>query len=131
MLLVLKNIYRNNIEAYFRKAIEIATTTGMGRGCFFVNLLMAAEIPTPELEQAIEVDTIFIKTFFTEHLNRARLDGELGDRIPISAGIDALFGTTIGLFALAKTRATPIAIEAFVNNNLLGLFGMDELVWNQ
>ena len=116
------------IAAYFRKAIEIATTTGMGRGCFFVNLLMAAEIPTPELEQAIEVDTIFIKTFFTEHLNRARLDGELGDRIPISAGIDALFGTTIGLFALAKTRATPIAIEAFVNNNLRGLFGMDELV---
>jgi TetR/AcrR family transcriptional regulator, transcriptional repressor for nem operon len=28
-------------------AIEIASTKGMGRGCFLVNLLMSAEIPTP------------------------------------------------------------------------------------
>jgi TetR/AcrR family transcriptional regulator, transcriptional repressor for nem operon len=110
------------IEDYFHNAIEIATNKGMGRGCFFINLLMAAEIPTPELQQAIDRDLMFIKTFFTEHLNHARLNGELLPTVSIPAGVDAMFGTIVGLFALARMRATPIAIEEFVNNNLRGLF---------
>ena len=111
------------IEDYFHNAIELAIEKGMGRGCFFINLLMAAEVPTPELQQAINHDVIFLKTFFTEHLNYAQLDNTLLSTVSILAGVDALFGTTIGLFALARTRAAPISIEEFVNNNLRGLFG--------
>jgi TetR/AcrR family transcriptional regulator, transcriptional repressor for nem operon len=111
------------IEDYFHNAIEIATNQGMGRGCFFINLLMAAEIHTPALQQAIDRDLIVAKTFFTNHLNYARLDDQLLPTVSISAGVDALFGTIVGLFALARTRATPIAIKEFVNNNLRGLFG--------
>lgn len=113
------------IEDYFQKAIAIATTTGMGRGCFFINLLMAADIPTPEIQQTLDRDTIFVKAFLTEHLNRARLDGELLETVSIPSGVDALFGTICGLFALARTKATSIAIEEFVSNNLRGLFGVD------
>jgi TetR/AcrR family transcriptional regulator, transcriptional repressor for nem operon len=116
------------IKDYFRNAIEIATNQGMGRGCFFINLLMAAEIPTPELQQAIDRDVIFLKNFLTEHLNRARLDRELLPTVSISTGVDALFGTIVGLFALARTSAAPSQIEAFVNNNLRGLFGFEPLV---
>jgi TetR/AcrR family transcriptional regulator, transcriptional repressor for nem operon len=116
------------IEDYFHNAIEIATHQGMGRGCFFINLLMAAEIPTPELQQAIDRDLIVAKTFFTNHLNYARLDDKLLPTVSISAGVDALFGTVVGLFALARTSAAPSQIEAFVNNNLRGLFGFEPLV---
>jgi TetR/AcrR family transcriptional regulator, transcriptional repressor for nem operon len=113
------------IEDYFHNAIEIATDRGMGRGCFFINLLMAAEIPTPELQQAIDREVIFIENFLTSHLNHARLDDKLLPTVSISAGVDALFGTIVGLFALARTRAKPATIEAFVNNNLRGLFGVE------
>jgi TetR/AcrR family transcriptional regulator, transcriptional repressor for nem operon len=124
------------IEDYFHKAIlfqrgsanEIATDRGMGRGCFFINLLMAAEIPTPELQQAIDRDVIFLKNFLTAHLNRARLDNELLPTVSISAGVDALFGTIVGLSALARTSAAKSEIEAFVNNNLRGLFGLERVV---
>lgn len=53
------------IADYFSNAVEIATTKGIGRGCFLVNLLMSAEIPTPELQQAVDLDVTFIKNFFT------------------------------------------------------------------
>ncbi len=127
---------RKAIEYYFHQAIlfqrgsanEIATNRGMGRGCFFVNLLMAAEIPTPELQQAIDLNVIFLKNFLTEHLNHARLNNELLPTVSISAGVDALFGTVVGLSALARIGAAPSEIEAFVNNNLRGLFGLERLV---
>lgn len=120
------------ISDYFHKAIAIATERGMGRrGCFFINLLMAAEIPTPELQQAIDREVIFIQNFLTAHLNRARLDNELLPTVSISAGVDALFGTIVGLFALARTKATPATIEAFVNNNLRGSFGIEVLMKSQ
>jgi TetR/AcrR family transcriptional regulator, transcriptional repressor for nem operon len=112
----------NAIANYFHNAIEIASTKGMGRGCFLVNLLMSAEIPTPELQQAIDLDVIFIKNFFNKHLELARLDGQLPQTISIIEGVDVLFATTIGVFALARMRATPVMIQEFVNNNLRGLF---------
>jgi TetR/AcrR family transcriptional regulator, transcriptional repressor for nem operon len=110
------------IANYFHNAIEIASTKGMGRGCFLVNLLMSAEIPTPELQQAIDLDVIFIKDFFHKHLELARLDGQLPPTIEIVEGVDVLFAATIGVFALARMRATPVMIQEFVNNNLRGLF---------
>ncbi|MCC3416045.1 MAG: TetR/AcrR family transcriptional regulator [Microcoleus sp. PH2017_29_MFU_D_A] len=112
----------NAIANYFHNAIEIASTKGMGRGCFLVNLLMSAEIPTPELQQAIDLDVIFIKDFFHKHLELARLDGQLPPPISISAGVDVLFSATIGVFALARMRATPMMIQEFVKNNFRGLF---------
>lgn len=118
---------RKAIEDYFHQATEIATDRGIGRGCFFINLLMAAEIPTPELQQAIDRDVIFLKNFLTEHLNHARLNRELLPTVSIDHGVDALFGTVVGLFALARTSATPNEIEVFVNNNLRGLFGLELL----
>jgi TetR/AcrR family transcriptional regulator, transcriptional repressor for nem operon len=111
------------IAHYFHNAIEIATTKGMGRGCFLVNLLMSAEIPTPELQQAIDLDVIFIKNFFQTHLEYAQTEGQLPPTISILAGIDALFGAMIGVFALARLRATPVMIQASINNNFRGLFG--------
>jgi TetR/AcrR family transcriptional regulator, transcriptional repressor for nem operon len=114
---------KSAIEHYFRNALELVTAKGIGRGCFFVNLLMAAEVPTPELQQTIDRDVISVRAFFTEHLDRARLDGELGNNISTSAGVDALFGTVVGLSALARIRATPLAISEFINNNLRGVFG--------
>ena len=114
---------RKAIEDYFQNASEIAIHKGMGRGCFFINLLMAAEIPTPELQQAIDRDLLVAKTFLTKHLNYARLEDDLLPTVSIPAGVEALFGTIVGLFALARTRATPSAIKEFVNNNLRGLFG--------
>lgn len=110
------------IAHYFHNAVEIATTKGMGRGCFLVNLLMSAEIPTPELQQAVELDVTFIKNFFHEHLARARLDGHFPQTISILEGVDVLFGVTIGVFALARMKATPLIIQEFVNNNFRGLF---------
>jgi TetR/AcrR family transcriptional regulator, transcriptional repressor for nem operon len=112
------------IAHYFYNAIEIATTKGMGRGCFLVNLLMSAEIPTPELQQAIDLDVIFIKNFFHKHLEYAQTEGQLPPTISIFAGVDALFGAMIGVFALARLRATPVMIQASVNNNFRGLFGI-------
>jgi hypothetical protein len=48
------------IADYFHKAIAMATDREMGRrGCFFINLLMAADIPTPELQQAIDREVMF------------------------------------------------------------------------
>jgi TetR/AcrR family transcriptional regulator, transcriptional repressor for nem operon len=114
---------KSAIEHYFHNALELITAKGIGRGCFFINLLMAAEVPTPELQQIIDRDLISVRSFFTEHLNRARLDGELGQNVSISAGVDALFGTVVGLSALARIRATPVAIAEFINNNLRGVFG--------
>jgi TetR/AcrR family transcriptional regulator, transcriptional repressor for nem operon len=110
------------IAHYFHNAVEIATTKGMGRGCFLVNLLMSAEIPTPELQQAVELNVTFINNFFSEHLDRARLDGQLLQTISILEGVDALFGAMIGVFALARMKATPLMIQEFVNNNFRGLF---------
>ena len=123
------------IEDYFDRAIlfqrgsanEMATTQRMRRGCFLIGLLMSAEIPTPELQQAIDRDLMSLKNFLTEHLNRARLDNELLPTVSVVTGVDVLFGTIVGLFALARTNATPSAIEAFVNNNLRGLFGLELL----
>jgi TetR/AcrR family transcriptional regulator, transcriptional repressor for nem operon len=112
----------NAIDNYFHNAIVIASTKGMGRGCFLVNLLMSAEIPTPELQQAIDLDVIFIRDFFNKHLELARLDRQLPEIISIIEGVDILFATTIGVFALARMRATPVMIQEFVNNNLRGLF---------
>jgi TetR/AcrR family transcriptional regulator, transcriptional repressor for nem operon len=65
------------IAHYFHNAVEIATTKGMGRGCFLVNLLMSAEIPTPELQQAVDLDVVFIKNFFHKHLGYAQTEGQL------------------------------------------------------
>jgi TetR/AcrR family transcriptional regulator, transcriptional repressor for nem operon len=112
----------NAIANYFHNAIEIASTKGMGRGCFLVNLLMSAEIPTPELQQAIDLNIIFIRDFFHKHLELARLEGQLPQTISIVAGVDVLFATTIGVFALARMRAIPVMIQEFVDNNLRGLF---------
>jgi TetR/AcrR family transcriptional regulator, transcriptional repressor for nem operon len=112
------------IAHYFNNAVEIATTKGMGRGCFLVNLLMSAEIPTPELQQAVDRDVIFIKNFFYEHLEFARMDGQLPQTISILEGVDALFGAMIGVFALARMKATPLMIQESVNNNFRGLFAI-------
>jgi TetR/AcrR family transcriptional regulator, transcriptional repressor for nem operon len=111
------------IDHYFHNAIEIATTKGIGRGCFLVNLLMSAEIPTPELQQAVDLDVIFIKNFFHEHLEHAQIEGQLPQTISILAGVNALFGAMIGVFALARMKATPVMIQESVNNNFRGLFG--------
>jgi TetR/AcrR family transcriptional regulator, transcriptional repressor for nem operon len=116
------------IAHYFNNAVETATTKGMGRGCFLVNLLMASEIPTPELQQSLDLDVIFIKNFFDSHLNQAQMTEQLPQTITISEGVDALFGATIGVFALARMRATPFMIQEFVNNNLRGLFGAKVLI---
>jgi TetR/AcrR family transcriptional regulator, transcriptional repressor for nem operon len=110
------------ITSYFDNAVEIATTKGMGRGCFMVNLLMSAEIPTPELQLAVNQDVTFIKNFFREHLERARQDGQLPLTISILEGVNALFATMIGVFALARMKATPLMIQESVNNNFRGLF---------
>jgi TetR/AcrR family transcriptional regulator, transcriptional repressor for nem operon len=115
------------IAHYFNNAVETATTQGMGRGCFLINLLMASEIPTLELRQAVDLDVTFIKNFFGEHLNYARLKGQLPIEIAISASVDVLFGATVGVFALARMRATPLMIREFVNNNFRGLFEADAL----
>jgi TetR/AcrR family transcriptional regulator, transcriptional repressor for nem operon len=121
------------IAHYFNNAVETATTRGMGRGCFLINLLMSSEIPTPELQRSINLDVIFIKNFFDSHLNHAQILKQLPQTITISEGIDALFGATIGVFALARIRASPFMIQEFVNNNLRGLFGtkiLAQLEWS-
>jgi TetR/AcrR family transcriptional regulator, transcriptional repressor for nem operon len=115
---------------YFNNAVETATTQGMGRGCFLINLLMASEIPTLELRQAVDVDVTFIKNFFAEHLNYSRLEGQLPQKITIPAGIDVLFGTMVGVFSLARMRGTPLMIREFVNNNFRGLFETEALMQN-
>ncbi len=115
------------IAYYFNNAIETATTKGMGRGCFLVNLLMASEIPTPELLRSVDLDVMFIKNFFESHLKQAQMTEQLQTEIAIHQGVDALFGATIGVFALARMRATPFMIQEFVNNNLRGLFGANVL----
>jgi TetR/AcrR family transcriptional regulator, transcriptional repressor for nem operon len=115
------------IAHFFNNAIKLATNKGMGRGCFMVNLLMSAEIPTPELQQALDQNVAFIKDFFINHLNQARLEEHLPPTMSISDGVDALFGTMVGLFALARMRATPCMIREFVNNNFRGLFGSQML----
>ncbi len=111
------------IAHFFDNAIEFATNQGMGRGCFLVNLLMSPEIPTPELQQAVTQSVTFLKDFFHHHLIQAQREEHLPPTIFVSAGVDTLFGTTIGLFALARMRATPSMIQEFVHNNLRGLFG--------
>lgn len=113
---------REAIVDYFDNAIALATTQGIGRGCFLVNLLMAPEIPTPELQKAVDQDVAFIKDFFAKHLNQAQREENLLLIKSISAGVDALFGAMVGLFVLARMRATPCMIQEFVHNNLRGLF---------
>jgi TetR/AcrR family transcriptional regulator, transcriptional repressor for nem operon len=113
---------REAIVEYFNNAIALATTQGVGRGCFLVNLLMFQDIPTPELQQALDQDVAFIKEFFANHLHQAQQEQDLLPAVSISAGVDALFGAMVGLFALARMRATPVAVEEFVHNNLRGLF---------
>ncbi len=113
---------RKAIVEYFNNAIVLATTQGMGRGCFLVNLLMSQEILTPELQQTLDQDVAFIKEFFTAHLHQAQQEQELLPTVSIAAGVNALFGAMIGLFALARMKATPIMVEEFVHNNLRGLF---------
>jgi TetR/AcrR family transcriptional regulator, transcriptional repressor for nem operon len=121
------------IAHYFNNAVEIATTQGMGRGCFLVNLLMASEIPTLQLRQAVDLDVTFIRNFFYKHLNYAQLEGQLPKTIVITEGVDALFGAMIGVFALARMRASSLMIQEFVNNNFRGLFGakaLTQLEWS-
>lgn len=113
---------REAIVEYFNNAIAFAITRGMGRGCFLVNLLMSQEIPTFELQQVLDQDVAFIKEFFTNHLHKAQQEQDLPPTVSIAAGVDALFGTMVGLFALARMRATPVMVEEFVHNNLRGLF---------
>jgi TetR/AcrR family transcriptional repressor of nem operon len=113
---------RDAIVEYFNNAIALATTQGMGRGCFLVNLLMSQESPTPELQQALDQDVAFIKEFFTSHLHQAQQEQDLLPTVSIAAGVNALFGAMVGLFALARMRATPSMVEEFVHNNLRGLF---------
>jgi TetR/AcrR family transcriptional regulator, transcriptional repressor for nem operon len=84
---------------------------------------MSAEIPTPELQQAVDLDVTFIKNFFYRHIEQARLESQLPQTILVEEGVDALFGAMIGVFALAQMSATPLMIQEFVNNNLRGLFG--------
>jgi TetR/AcrR family transcriptional regulator, transcriptional repressor for nem operon len=130
-----EQIFRKNFETseqgmqaiadYFSNAVTMATTKGMGRGCFFVNLLMAAEIPTPELQREIDRNIAFIDDFFYRHLTQAQLAGQLPPSISISEGVDVLNSAAIGVFALARTRATPLVIQEFVSNNLRGLFGTE------
>ncbi|MGL5942604.1 MAG: TetR/AcrR family transcriptional regulator [Waterburya sp.] len=110
------------IADYFNNVVEAATTQGMGRGCFLVNLLMSAEIPTPELQQLVERDVAMLKNFLYEHLEHTKLDDQLQQIISIQEGIEALFGTVIGIFALARTKATRSVIQVFVNNSFRGLF---------
>jgi TetR/AcrR family transcriptional regulator, transcriptional repressor for nem operon len=50
----------------------------------------------------------------------ARLEGHLLQTISILEGVDALFGAMIGVFALARMKATPLMIQEFVNNNFRG-----------
>ncbi len=113
---------RDAIVDYFNNAVALATTQGEGRGCFLVNLLMSPETLTPELQKALDQDVAFIKEFFTQHLNQAQREENLLPIKSISAGVDILFGTMVGLFALARMRATPCMIQEFVHNNLRGLF---------
>jgi hypothetical protein len=60
--------------------------------------------------------------WYTEDMNNYRCHGSL-----FNAFIYALFGMIVGLFALARTSSAPIEIEAFVNNNLRGLFGLERV----
>jgi TetR/AcrR family transcriptional repressor of nem operon len=113
----------NAIVDYFNNAIHIATTKGTGRGCFLVNLLMSSEIPTPELQRAVDLNVIFVKDFFYKHLEHAKTADRLLQEISIEAGVDALFGAAVGVFALARMRTAPLMIQEFVRNNLRGLFG--------
>lgn len=110
------------IADYFKNAIEAATTKGMGRGCFLVNLLMSNEIPTLELQQAVKQDVTFLKTFLQTHLSIAQLKGQLQPEISVQTGVNILFGAAIGVFALARTQASPLIIQNCVDNNFRGLF---------
>lgn len=110
------------IADYFRNVIKAATTEGMGRGCFLVNLLMSNEIPTSELQQAVKQDATFIKTFLQSHLSIAQSKEQLQPDISVQTGVNILFGTVVGVFALARTQASPLIIQNFVDNNFRGLF---------
>lgn len=113
---------RDAIVEYFNNAIALATTQGMGRGCFLVNLLMSQDIPTLELQQALDQDVAYIRDFFTNHLRQAQQEQDLIPTVSVVAGVNALFGAMVGLFALARMKATPSMMEEFVHNNLRGLF---------
>ena len=110
------------IAHYFRNIVEAATTQGVGRGCFFVNLLMSEEIPTVELQQAVARDKALLRQFLDNHLTQALTDGDLQTTVSVQVGTDILFAAAIGIFALARTRATPGVIREFVNNTFRGLF---------
>ena len=110
------------IADYFDNVVRAATTQGVGRGCFFVNLLMSAEIPTVELQHAVERDKDFLRQFLNNHLTQALSDDYLQPTVSVQVGTDILFAAAIGIFALARTRATSTAIQEFVNNTFRGLF---------
>lgn len=113
------------ISDYFRNVIKAATTKGMGRGCFLVNLLMSNEIPTPELQQAVERDVTFMKTFLQTHLFIVKSKEQLQPDISVQTGVNILFGAVIGVFALARTQASPLIIQNYIDNNFRGLFNND------
>ncbi len=56
--------------------------------------------------------------------------GQLIQTISIGEGVDALFGATVGIFALARMKATPLMIQEFVNNNFRSLFSTDTIALN-
>ncbi|MEL6352572.1 MAG: TetR/AcrR family transcriptional regulator [Cyanobacteria bacterium J06627_28] len=117
------------IAHYFNNVITAATTQGMGRGCFYVNLLMSSEIPTPELQKAVERNTQFIRQFLHDHLTQAQREGQLQSSVSVQSAADVLFAAAIAVFALARTKAAPTVIQKFVDNTFRGLL-IDE-AWLQ
>jgi TetR/AcrR family transcriptional regulator, transcriptional repressor for nem operon len=116
------------IADYFGNVIVAATTQGIGRGCFLVNLLMSNEIPTLELRQAVERDVTFLKTFLQTHLSLAQSKGQLQPNISVHTGVNILFGAVIGVFALARTQTSPSVIQNCVDNSFRGLFSHEALI---
>jgi TetR/AcrR family transcriptional regulator, transcriptional repressor for nem operon len=110
------------IADYFGNVVVAATTQGIGRGCFLINLLMSSEIPTLELQQSVERDVAFLKTFLQTNLSLARSKGQLQPGISVEAGVNILFGLVVGVFALARTEASRSVIQNCVDNNFRGLF---------
>jgi TetR/AcrR family transcriptional regulator, transcriptional repressor for nem operon len=111
-----------SIARHFEGEVELATTKGIGRGCFLMNLLLEANFPpSPSLRQAVDQDVAFIKRFFANNLRVAQSAGALRATVPIPDRVEALFGVNIGIFILARIRVPDSAIQEFVNNNLRGL----------
>ena len=110
------------LDSYFANLVEAATTQGLGRGCFLVNLLMSAKIPTTELQEAVDGCVALMKKFLHEHLEHAWSEGQLQTELSVEEGVNALFATAIGIFALARMSTPHSTIQQFVNNNFRGVF---------